>query len=120
MIETFEFPDGGRVSGRRLKDQTLTGGRNGVSICRAIMITDMGDYLVLRPVTSLGTAKANTFIDVPADPDLLEHIGRHLMVAAGKIRRERCDAAYQAAIETTRSEADQSHPTRGLRSSVID
>jgi len=59
-------------------------------------IPDMGDYLVLRPVTSLGTAKANTFIDVPADPDLLEHIGRHLMVAAGRIRRERCDACLSS------------------------
>ncbi|MGI9449805.1 MAG: hypothetical protein ACR2QH_04045 [Geminicoccaceae bacterium] len=110
MIETFEYPKGGRLSDRCLKGQTLSGGRNGLAICRAIVITALTDYLVIRPVTSRDAPQANTFIDIPPDPDLIENIGRHLIAAAGTIRRERCDAAYQAAIAATHSDVDHQSP----------
>jgi len=112
MIETFEYPDGGRLSDRCLKGQALSGGRNGLAICRAIMITALTDYLVIRPVTSRDAPQANTFIDIPPDPDLLENIGRHLMAAAGTIRREGCDAAYQAAVESLPDDSIKDSETR--------
>lgn len=84
MIKEISYPRAGKLLGKTLKERALCGGRNGISYCTKVRITDLGDYIVFQPVTTKGD-KANTFFDFPADLELLETLARHLEgLAAGR------------------------------------
>ena len=76
MIKEIVFPNAGKLVSRYGgKGRALCGGRNGASFCTAVRVADHGDYIVTRPITTVGD-KANTFIDIPADFETLSAIAR--------------------------------------------
>ena len=81
-IHRILYPDQGRIRGQGLETRARSGGRNGVAYCRGIEVSMLDGRVTLRPITSVGLPQSGSFIDIPAEPDLVEQIGRLLLTTA--------------------------------------